>query len=478
MILPWKRMSRVDSEQVEGKDPAKAGPEQNPIENPDMTALGSAVPAQNPPAAASEGPALRKILGGAEAPPLQKGSVAPIRVVASSNVNLPLGPARPEAANGVRTPAARATVKRRHRLALYSFVLFVILPLLLFAGYLATFAQDQFASESGFSVRKEESAGSVDMIGGLTQLTGSVSTDAEILYDYILSPDLVADIDRDLDLYGIYSRNYENDPLFSLKPNSTIEEKTEYWQRMVTVEYNESTGLIALEVRAFTAEEAQKIGKTIIDYSSQMINRLSEAAREDATRYARAELDKAVERLKETRAAITEFRSRTRIIDPLEDIRRQSNLLNNLEVELADAMIQLDTLRATVTVARSPQIEQTELRISLIQKRIEEERAKIGLGPDATAESKGYAQTVAEYERLVVDREVAEERFRSTTMLYNAAQAEADRKSRYLAAHVEPTLAEGALYPQSILLLLMTGAFLSLIWALLILIFYSIRDRR
>jgi capsular polysaccharide transport system permease protein len=466
-------MSRVNSERADGLEPAEETPSEPRKRrnggNPRRQAVGPANKTV---------PNLRKAVGSSAAPALPVGPIAPIRVGEAKPLAHPVGPARAEQAASIRPPAARATVRRRHRLTLYTFLLFVLLPVALLAGYLGSFAQDQYASEAGFSVRKEEGGGSVDMIGGLTQLTGSASTDAEILYDYIRSPDLVADIDRDLDLYGIYSRNYDDDPLFSLAENSTIEQKTDYWRRMVTVEYNEATGLIRLEVRAFTAEEAQAVGRAVIDYSSQMINRLSNAAREDATRYARAELEKAVEQLKTTRAAVTEFRSRTQIIDPLEDIKRQSLRLNNLEAQLTDAMIQLDTLRATVTVARSPQIEQTELRISIIQKQIEEERAKIGLGPDGNDANTGYAQRVAEYERLVVDREVAEERFRATTMLYSAAQAEADRKSRYLAAHVEPTLAEGALYPHVTLILLMTGGFLVLIWALMILIYYSIRDRR
>lgn len=377
----------------------------------------------------------------------------------------------------VAPPAGRARVKPRHRMLFRSFLLMVAAPVILLSLYLILLAQDQYASEAGFSVRKEESAASVDVLGGLSQFTGSVSTDAEILYDYIRSPDLVTRIDQDFGLHNVFGRHHIRDPLFSLGPSASIEEKERYWQRMVRVEYNEGTGLIRLEVKAFSPEEAQKIAQAVIDYSSQMINRLSDAAREDATRYARTERDKAVAQLKEARAALTEFRSRTQVIDPLADAQGQMGLMNDLEAQLAEALIALDELRATVAPG-DVRISQLELRVEIIEKRLAEERAKFGLGAGGVPSDESYAEKVAEYETLVVEREVAEERFRATTVLLNSAEAEANRKSRYLAAHVEPTLAQEAIYPRAMTIVALTALILSLIWALAALIYYSIRDRR
>lgn len=376
----------------------------------------------------------------------------------------------------IAPPAGRARVQNRHRMLLRSFLVMVAAPVLLLSLYLLLLAQDQYASEAGFSVRKEDS-GSVDVFGGLSQFAGAVSADAEILYDYIRSPDLVTQIDKDFGLYEVYGRHYIRDPIFSIGPDASIEEKERYWQRMVRVEYNEATGLIRLEVKAFTPEEAQKIAQAVIEYSSQMINRLSDAAREDATRYARAERDKAVAQLKAARAALTEFRSRTQVIDPLVDVQGQMGLMRDLESQLAEALISLDELRATVG-SEDVRISQLELRVDVIEKRLATERKKFGLGADGTPDDESYAEKVAQYETLVVEREVAEERFRATTILLNAAEAEANRKSRYLAAHVEPTLAQQPLYPRAMMLVVLTSLILLLIWTLAALIYYSIRDRR
>ncbi len=425
-------------------------------------------------------PERRRLLVSPEAPADDSTIATPIKMPTVGPIIPPIGPVGTSPAQPkvpIRPPAARAGLRRRHKFTLASFVIVVLTPLVLIAGYLFISAQDQYASIAGFSIRKEEGAATVDMLGGLSQITGSASTDAEILYDYIRSPDLVARVDQDLDLFSIYGRDYTGDPWFSLKPDANIEAKQSYWESMVKVEYNESTGLLGLEVRAFSPEEAQKIGQAIIGYSSLMINRLAEAAREDATRYAREELARAGGRLKEIRVAIMKYRSDNQVLDPTTDAQGRQVLINKLEEELAGAMIDLDVLKA-VARENDSRLPPMEIRIATIERRLADERQKFGIGPDGAAGGRDYAQIVAEYEGLAVDREVAEEAFRSATLIYNNAQAEANRKSRYLAAHVEPTLAQGSIYPSYWQILLMTGVILFLGWSLATLIFYSIRDRR
>lgn len=57
-----------------------------------------------------------------------------------------------------------------------------------------------------------------------------------------------------------------------------------------------------------------------------------------------------------------------------------------------------------------------------------------------------------------------------------AARAEARRQSRYLAAHVSPTLASTALYPRRASLAGLTLLFLVLGWGTAMVIYYNIRD--
>ncbi len=259
--------------------------------------------------------------------------------------------------------------------------------------------------------------------------------------------------------------------------DASIEDLLSYWQRMVKVFYDSTSGLIELRIHAFDPEQAQALGgRVIFEESTLLINDLSAIAREDATRYAANELDLAVERLRVARQAVAEFRLRTQILDPEADILGRMGLLNSLQEQLASAQIELDIVNQT-TSASDPRVERAERRVKVIEERITEERARFSTD-EGTEHGGAYANLVGEYESLAVDLQFAETSYLSALASFETARAEALRKSRYLAAYVEPTLAETAEYPQRFLTLLIMGGFLFGIWATLTMIYYSVRDRR
>ncbi|MGY6409643.1 MAG: sugar transporter [Alkalilacustris sp.] len=372
-------------------------------------------------------------------------------------------------------PAARS--RPRHLVLALSFVAIVLLPTAVAAWYLHARAVDQYASITAFSVRSEDTRSALDVLGRLGAFAGggSASRDAEILHQFVQSQEIVANIDARLDLRALYSRHHRTDPVFGFRPDGTIEDLTAHWNRMLRIAFDPGNGLMELRALAFDPDEAQAIARAVLEESAVRINELAAIAREEATRHAREDLEVALERLRQAREAVTEFRVRTRIVDPAADIQGQMGLLNTLQGQLAAAMIDLDLLRET-TREGDPRITQTERRIEVIRARIEEERARFGGGAGPAGED--FATVMAEFERLNVDREFAEQAYRSALSAFDAAVAEAQRNSIFLATHVAPTRAESARYPERGVLLALTGFFLFLGWSVGALIYYSVRDSR
>ena len=205
-----------------------------------------------------------------------------------------------------------------------------------------------------------------------------------------------------------------------------------------------------------------------------MINQLSAIAREDAISYARDELEQAQTRLTEARVALAEWRNENQTVDPAADTQGQMGLVTNLQAQLAEALIEFDILRDT-TRENDPRITQAERRIAVIEERIVAERAVLGTNGSTGV---AFADLVGEYERLVVDQEFAEQAYTAALAAFDAARNEARRQSRYLAAHVRPTLAEASEYPDRPTILITISLLLFLIWSVLALVAYSLRDRR
>ncbi len=398
--------------------------------------------------------------------------------------NLPI-PKRGEAqgGQGARVPALRPPVsstfaRLRHFMIALSFVLIVIVPTGGTAYYLWAVAVDQYASSVGFSVRREDAGSATDVLSGLAVFSGtSSSTDTDILYEYLQSQKLVSEMDAEIDLRARWSKP-EGDPVFALEPDASIEELMRYWDRMVRVSYGSGSGLIEVEVRAFTADDATTIAERLFEKSSDMINQLSAIAREDGIRYTREELTKAEDRLRAAREDLTRFRNLNQIVDPELDLRSQAGLLGNLQAQKAEALIELDLLRGTARPS-DPRIEQAQRRLVVIDERISQERRKLGgTGQLQQPDDEGFANLIGAYEGLVVDREFAQEAYIAARAAHDSAISEARRKSRYLAAYMEPTRAETAAYPKRLTLLSVAALFLFLVWGIGVLIYYSIKDRR
>jgi len=362
--------------------------------------------------------------------------------------------------------------------ALAGFALLVVVPALFAAGYLFGFAKDQYASTTGFTVRREEApaAAAVDLLGGLSQFGGGGPADADILHEFLRSSALVAAIEPRLRLRELYATAWPGDPVFGLASSASAERLARHWQRMTRVSYDPATGLIEFRARAFSPGAAQAIAIAVSAESERMINALSDAARADAMGHAASDLAAAEERLRSAREALTAFRTRTRIVDPEADLRGRMGVLGTLQQQLAEALIDHDML-LEATAETDPRVRQAERRIAVIDARIAEERRSVaeeGTGPGG----EDYPRLMAEFERLSVDRAFAEESYRAALAAYDLARSNAARQSRYLATFVHPTLAETPEFPRRWLLLGIVTAALLLGWAVLALTASALRDRR
>ncbi len=370
-----------------------------------------------------------------------------------------------------------AKLRKRHFGLMISLVVVIFLPLLLTIIYLYVFAEDQYASNTGFTVRTEETSSASDLVGGLSAfMGGGGTTNTDVLYEFMQSQEIVRRINDRIDLTAHYSQTWPGDPVFSIWPDASIEDLLWYWRRVVRISYDKGSGLIDMQVRARDAQTAQAIARAVVEESEQMINALNEAARRDSTANAQRDLDDALIRLRTAREALAEYRARTQIVDPMADIQGRMGVLNNLQQQLAEALVELDLLAEVVTSDTDPRLRQTQRRIEVIRARITEERLNFAT-QDVTVFDTDYPYLIAQFESLRVDQEFAEQTYRAALTALDAARSNAARQSLYLATYISPTLASRAEYPQRLTLIGLTAMFLLLAWSIMALIYYSIRDR-
>ena len=375
-------------------------------------------------------------------------------------------------------PVARpAQIKPRHRGLMLSLILVIALPVLLTTLYLTVFAQPQYASQVGFTIRQEETGNASDLMGGLSGLLGSpVQGNADLLFEYVQSQEIVERINVHFDLIAHYTETWPRDPVFSIWPTALIEDVHWFWNRMVRLTYDKSTGMILVQVRARDPASAQQLAQLLVAESELMINRLNEAARRDTMRNAEADLEAALTRLRSAREAIAEFRARTQILDPQSDIQGRMGVLNVLQQQLAESLVEYDLLMMQISDNNDPRLRQMQRRIEVVRNRIGEERSGFAQ-QNVTVDNTDYPTLIAQYESLLVDQTFAEATYQASLTALDAARSNASRQTLYLANFIQPSLAQRAQYPQTIQIIALTAGFMTLIWSIMALVYYSLRDR-
>jgi capsular polysaccharide transport system permease protein len=366
---------------------------------------------------------------------------------------------------------------RRRKILAWSAIVCVVVPTLLASLYYGLIAADQYAVEARFAVRGTNSSSSTDLLGVFSGIPtpGSTVTDSYILIDFMQSREMLDALESKVGIRQIYSRPAA-DFLARFDPSLSSEEFHKYWRKMIKANFDGSSQIVAVEVKAFTAEDAKLVATTILELSEELINELSARARADAVMHAQQEVKRMEYRLKATRTALRAFRDNQQEFDPVKNAESRFTIVAKLEEELSKAKARLASLRSFMSTD-APSVTVLKSEIKALEHQVEEERAKLGKGAEAAPHGQeSLGGLVANYEELLVEREFSEKAYVSALSSLERARVEADRQQRYLASVVRPTLPQEALYPKRILATASFFFIAVVLWALGVLVAYAVRD--
>lgn len=352
---------------------------------------------------------------------------------------------------------------------LRSLAIVVGVPTFLAAIYFSLFASDIYVSEAKFAIKSSKS--SVSLTGVAAMFSGvdsGAGQDAVVVEDYIQSRDMLEILDQELDLYGNYSRG-EIDPVARLQEAATREEFLDYMNKRIEVYRDETSNIISLKIQAFSSELAKQIALAIINHSEQLVNRLSSRMETDSLELARAEVEEAAQQVRDVSERLSQLRASTSSIDPAAESSAVMGLLSGLESKLAESRAELSVKRGYLR-EKSPEIQNLVNRVRALEEQLDTERSRLaGNGSGNTMNG-----LIQQYKPLMLEEELAREKYTAALAALESARIEAHRKKQYLVTYVSPTLPDEAVEPQRFMsiLVVMLYAFLvysvgGLIWAAL-----------
>ena len=355
---------------------------------------------------------------------------------------------------------------------LLAYSCFVLAPLLIVLMYLCVFAQDRYASSSTLLVKQVGEAAVTDS-SGLGALLGSSNTnseDANILKTYISSRDMVEKLDREINLRKAFQ--VKKDPLFALDEDAPIEDVVKYFNRVVSVNLDEKTMMLEVNAQGFTPEYSLKLNNSILKNSEDFINDISQNIAQEQQNFAEQQLQESTDQLKQARDNLLKYQNENDIFDPALQAQAVATLVANLQNNLAQLKTEERTLLSYLNPV-APQVIAVQSQIESVEQQIENENAKL-TSPSNTK----LNQNVSEFEELKAQVGFATDLYKLSLASLEKSRLEASRKLKKLVVISNPRLAEDALYPRKIYLIITSFIVLNILFGIGALIRSIVREHK
>ncbi len=365
-------------------------------------------------------------------------------------------------------PSRLKLVVRRMNLI---FVFTVLIPTLAALLYYGAIASDIYLSESRFVVRNPQRTAQPGL-GSLLQGSGFARSqdDTYSVHDYVLSRDALRELDQVLKVKRAYSSR-EID-VFNRFPglgwDDSFEAFYEHYLKYVSINYDSTSSIAVLQVRAYTADEARNINDLLLQMSERLVNNLNNRSRQDLISVAEGEVQVAETKAKAAALALLAYRADRSVFDPTAQGALQLQGVAKLQEELLASESQLSQIR--LVAPSNPQIAPLVNRVEGLRKAIAAETGKVvGKGTSLTAKAPVY-------DRLVLDKTFADRQLGSALASLEAARSEAARKQLYLERLVQPNLPDMALEPRRARTVFMVFVLGLICWGVLSLVVASVKE--
>ena len=313
-----------------------------------------------------------------------------------------------------------------------------LIPVLMALAYFGLIASDRYVSESSVVLRSGNQSTSTISLGGLLPVSNPDAQDVLVVSDYILSMEMAKHLDEKFNLREHYS-DKNIDFVARLDKDTSDEGYLDYLQNMVGVSYEETSSIIAITTKAFTAQLAQDINREIILRSEMLINRLSDRIAEDTLNQARMEVEGAISNARDISGRLSRFTNQNQSINPGVDATSIAGLIGMLEGKLAETRA-LYTERSAYMRDTAPEIRSLRNRINGLEFELKRERSRL-------SDETGVGTAIEQYKPLVVEEELGRQRYAAALQAYETARVESQTQKRYLATFVNPSLPSSSTEP-------------------------------
>ena len=321
------------------------------------------------------------------------------------------------------------------------FLVTVVVPFVFTAIYLYIFSPDRYISQSKLSVYDADIAPiSNDLFSTLGLNSGQEQNDMRLLQAYLYSPELLKDIDAELNAKTHYASSW--DFLFGIGQSSSAEDFLDYFHQRMNAQIDSTTGLLTLTTEGFDPGFSLSLNQLLLKKGEQFINDLSQNIARKEMQFAQGEMSRSLTALSEAQSRLADFQAQTNLANPLAEGESIITIAYQLEASLAEAEAQLkETL--TYLSEESPQAKALTSRIAALKEQVQKTKSKF-----TGSESDGINQVSTQYHELLLEVQLARTVHETSLSSFELARTQSTKQLKHFLVASSPTLAEDALLPK------------------------------
>lgn len=351
------------------------------------------------------------------------------------------------------------------------FFVTVLLPTFLSVIYFGFISSDVYVSESKFVVRSPDKPASSGL--GLVLKSVGFSNAGEelsVARNYVLSRDAL----RAVDLKSAYRTAYTA-PHISIfnrfDPTGfygSFEDLYRYYREHVLIETDTATSISTLRVRAYSPQYAARVNEQLLEMAERIVNSMNQRGQQDLIRFAQIEVDENKASAARSSLALAAFRKRQGVVDPEKQAAAQLQMISKLQDEVIATETQLAQLRAYTP--RNPQVPVLQTRVSSLKEQIDEQLGKV------VGNQKSLTGSAVEYQRLLLENQIAEKQLASALNSLEEARNEARRKQAYVERISQPNEPDAPVEPKRLEGIFATLVLGLIVWGILSMLIAGIRE--
>ncbi len=344
-----------------------------------------------------------------------------------------------------------------------------VVACLLGSVYWLFVASDRYVSQAHVVVQRTDlpSVQGADILGGLLGGSAPGRADQLLLRSHLTSVDMLRLIDASINLRAHYGSDKVDFLSRMWWKDAPLEWLHRHFRNRTSVEFDEYTGVLTIEVQAYDPGTAHAISTFLVQRGERFMNVMANQLAQAQVAFLQGQVTQMHERAIKARQTVLSFQDSKGLISPAGTAEAIAGVVSRLEAQKSELQTQRATLQSYL-VADHPNVVMLTQQLAAVEQQIATERARL-----AAPGGKTLNRTVEQYQRLEAEASFAQDMYKAALSALEKGQVEAHRMVKKVSVLQAPTRPEYAVAPQRlyntalfILVALMTAGILQLLLAI------------